>query len=82
MIFIFLGAIAIFLNVSLKARTWLVILPFGGVLLDITAMWLKAFISPLFFWLHVPGGGLLGIVFAIVSVRALWEMWQVRKYYA
>ena len=82
MIFIFLGAIAIFLNVSLKARTWLVILPFVGVLLDIATMWLKAFISPLFFWLHVPGGGLLGIVFAIVSVRALWEMWQVRKNYA
>jgi hypothetical protein len=82
MIFIFMGAITIFLNVSLKARTWLVILPFIGVLLDIATMWLKAFISPVFFWLHIPGGGLFGIVFAIVSVRAFWEMWQVRKNFA
>jgi hypothetical protein len=82
MIFVFMGGITIFLNVSLKVRTWLVILPFIGVLLDIATMWLKAFISPVFFWLHIPGGGLFGIVFAIVSVRALWEMWQVRKNYA
>jgi hypothetical protein len=82
MIFIFMGAIAIFLNISLKARTWLVVLPFVGVLLDIATMWLKAFISPVFFWLHIPGGGLFGIVFAIVSVRALWEMWKVRNNYA
>ena len=82
MIFIFMGAITIFLNISLKARTWLVILPFLGVLLDIATMWLKAFISPVFFWLHIPGGGLFGAVFAIVSVRALWEMWVVRKNYA
>jgi hypothetical protein len=82
MIFIFMGAITIFLNISMKTRTWLVILPFIGVLLDIAAMWLKAFISPAFFWLHIPGGGLFGIVFAIVSIRALWEMWRVRKNYA
>ena len=82
MIFIFMGAITIFLNISLKARTWLVILPFIGVLLDIATMWLKAFISPVFFWLHIPGGGLFGIIFAFVSVRAFREMWQVRKNYA
>jgi hypothetical protein len=82
MIFIFMGAITIFLNLSLIARTWLVILPFVGVVLDIATMWLKAFISPVFFWLHIPGGGLFGIVFAIVSVRAFREMWQVRKNYA
>ena len=79
MIFIFMGAITIFLNISLKARTWLIILPFIGVLLDIATMWLKAFISPVFFWLHIPGGGLFGIVFAMVSVRAFWEMWHVSK---
>ena len=82
MIFIFMGAITIFLNISVKARTWLVILPFIGVLIDIATMWLKAFISPAFFWLHLPGGGLFGIVFAIVSIRAFWEMWLVRKNYA
>lgn len=82
MIFIFMGAIAIFLNISIRARTWLVILPFIGVLVDIAAMWLKGYISPAFFWLHIPGGGLLGITFAIVSARAFWEMYSVRKNYA
>lgn len=81
MIFIFMGAITIFLNISLRARTWLVILPFVGVLIDIAAMWLKGYLSPAFFWLHISGGGLFGIVFAIVSIRAFWEMYSVRKNY-
>lgn len=75
MIFILMGAITLPLNISTKARTWLVVLPFVGVLLDIFAMWLKGFVSPVFFWLHLPGGGLFGAVFAYVSLRALWEMW-------
>lgn len=82
MIFIFMGTITIFLNISIRARTWLVILPFIGVLVDITAMWLKGYISPAFFWLHIPGGGLFGIAFVIVSARAFWEMYGVRKNYA
>ena len=81
MIFIFMGAIALFLDISNKARTWLIILPFIGVLLDIAAVWLKAYISPAFFWLHIPGGGLFGVVFVIVSVRAFREMYGVRKNY-
>ncbi|WP_372680191.1 hypothetical protein [Desulfosarcina sp.] len=75
MIFIFVGAITIWLDAGSALRSWLVVLPFIGVLIDILAMWLKAFISPAFFWLHVPGGGLFAVVFAYVSLRALWEMW-------
>ena len=75
MIFILMGAITLGLNVSSKTRTWLVVLPFIGVLIDILAMWLKGFVSPVFFWLHVPGGGIFAVVFFYVSVRALWEMW-------
>jgi hypothetical protein len=82
MIFIFMGAITLFLNISIKARTWLVILPFIGVLLDIAAVWLKGYISPAFFWLHIPGGGLFAIVFAIVSAKAFREMFGARKSYA
>ena len=77
MIFIFVGAITIWLDVGSSLRTWLVVLPFIGVLVDILAMWLKAFVSPVFFWLHVPGGGLFAAVFAYVSLRALWEMWFI-----
>lgn len=78
MIFIFMGAIASFLNLSVKTRTWLIVLPFIGVILDIATMWLKSYVSPSFFWLHIPGGGLFGAVFLYVSIRGLTEMWFVR----
>ncbi len=78
-IFIFMGAIAVFLDLGGGLRTWLVVLPFVGILIDIAAVWLKGYVSPTFFWLHIPGGGLFGLTFAIVSVRALWEMWGAAK---
>ena len=79
MIFIFMGGIALFLNVRTRWKTLLVVLPFAGVLIDIATMWLKGYVSPAFFWLHIPGGGLFGIPFFYVSVRAFREMWWVRK---
>ena len=82
MIFIFMGVIAIFLDVRTRWKTLLVVLPFVGVLIDIATMWLKAFVSPDFFWLHIPGGGLFGFAFFYVSLRAFWEMWWTRKNYA
>ena len=82
MIFMFLGTVTLFLNFNSLLRTWLIVLPFIGVLVDIATMWLKAYISPVFFWLHIPGGGLFGIVFFIVCSRALYEMWWMRKNYA
>jgi hypothetical protein len=82
MIFIFMGGIAVFLNVRTRWKTLLVVLPFAGILIDISTMWLKGYISPAFFWLHIPGGGLFGIPFFYVSVRAFREMWWERKKYA
>jgi hypothetical protein len=78
MIFIFMGSIVVFLDLSSRTRAWLVGVPFAAVLVDIAAMWLKAYVSPHFFWLHVPGGCVFGTVFAYVSVRALLEMWLTR----
>jgi hypothetical protein len=76
MIFIFMGAITLFLDLTAKTRAWLIVLPFVGVLVDIAAVWLKGYISPAFFWLHVPGGALFGTIFVFVAFRALKEMWQ------
>ncbi len=78
MIFIFMGAVTVFLDLSPAARSWLVALPFAGVLADIAAMWLKTYISPVFFWLHVPGGGLFGIIFIYVSLKAFKDMWLTK----
>jgi hypothetical protein len=63
------------LDASSRLRSWLIALPFVGVLVDILAMWLKGFVSPVFFWLHIPGGGVFALIFGYVSLRALWEMW-------
>ncbi len=78
MIFIFMGAITLFLNISIRARTWLIILPFAGVLVDIASVWLKGYVAPAYFWLHIFGGGLFGTVFVIVSLRSFWEMFWIK----
>ncbi len=79
MIFILLGGITFLLDAGARLRSWLIALPFVGVAVDILAMWLKTFVSPVFFWLHVPGGGLFAMIFAYVSLRALYEMWLLPK---
>ena len=79
MVFIFMGAVALFLDIHGRTRTWLVALPFIGVLVDIGAMWLKTYISPIFFWLHVPGGGLFMASYMVVSIRGHKEMWINRS---
>jgi hypothetical protein len=55
MIFILLGAITALLDAGSRVRSWLIALPFVGVFIYILAFWLKAFVSPAFFWLHIPG---------------------------
>ena len=82
MIFIFMGAITLFLDFGIRTRSWLIALSFVGVFIDIAAMWLKIYISPIFFWLHIPGGGLFGVIFFIVSIKAMLEMWWVRNNFA
>lgn len=74
-IFILMGAVVVFLDIGTALRAWLIALPFWGIWVDIASMWLKGFFSPVFFWLHIPGGGLFGTIFVFVLVRGLYEMW-------
>jgi hypothetical protein len=74
-IFIIMGAVVVFLDMRPVVRAWLIALPFLGIWIDIASMWLKGYISPAFFWLHIPGGGLFGTIFVFVFVRGLYEMW-------
>jgi len=75
-IFILMGAIVFFLHLSPRIRTWLIVLPFIGVIVDLAAVWLKVFFHPVFFWLHIPGGVLFGIVFAVDVYFILTQMWR------
>jgi hypothetical protein len=74
-IFILMGILVIFLDVSQKIRIWLIVLPFIGIVIDLASVWLKLFIHPFFFWLHIPGGTLFGAVFAVDAVLILRQMW-------
>ena len=75
-IFIVIGAIVLFLDLGVKARIWLIILPFIGVVIDLASVWFKIFIHPWFFWLHIPGGLLFGAVFAVDTVVILVQTWR------
>lgn len=74
-IFILMGILVLFLDLSQKTRIWLIVLPFIGVVSDLASVWLKLFVDPVFFWLHIPGGALFGTVFAVDAVLMLWQMW-------
>ena len=56
-------------------RTWLIMLPFIGIVIDLASVWMKIFIHPAFFWLHIPGGLLFGVIFAVEVVMMIREMW-------
>lgn len=75
-IFIIMGILVLFLDVSQRFRVWLIVLPFIGVIFDLTSVWLKLFVDPVFFWLHIPGGVLFGAVFVVDAVLMLWQMWM------
>jgi hypothetical protein len=75
-IFIVMGAIAVFLNQPAKLRIWLIVLPFAGILIDLLGVWLKLFVHPAFFWMHIPGGLMFAVVFIVESVLILRELWR------
>jgi hypothetical protein len=74
-IFILMGILVLFLDISQGIRIWLIVLPFLGVIIDLASVWLKLFVDPIFFWLHIPGGVLFGVVFVVDAVLMLWQMW-------
>ena len=75
-IFILMGMLVLFLDVSQKIRIRLIVLPFIGIVIDLTSVWLKLFVNPVFFWLHIPGGALFCTVFVVDAVLMLWQMWM------
>lgn len=75
-IFILMGILVLFLDISQGIKIWLIVLPFLGVIIDLASVWLKLFVDPIFFWLHIPGGVLFGVVFVVDAILMLWQMWM------
>lgn len=76
LLFMITGFFVVFFNINPKLRNALIILPFIGILIDLMAVWLKVLVSPYFFFLHIPGGSLFVIVFAIDFGIAYKQMWR------
>ncbi len=74
-IFILMGAAVLFLDLDATRRSWLIALPFAGIIIDLASVWLKIFVHPAFFWLHIPGGLLFGVIFVLETVLIMWQMW-------
>jgi hypothetical protein len=75
-IFILMGIIVLFLDLGKKSQILLISLPFFGIILDLASVWLKIFIHSAFFWLHIPGGILFGVIFFIDTILIMWQMWR------
>jgi len=78
-IFFVMGSIVLFLDLKSKTKVLLIALPFIGVIVDLASVWLKLFVHPAFFWLHIPGGALFGTIFAADSILALKQTWMLRE---
>ena len=76
LLFMITGFFVVFFNINPKLRNALIILPFIGILIDLLALWLIVLVSPYFFFLHIPGGSLFVIVFAIDFGIAYKQMWR------
>ncbi len=75
-IFILMGTLTLFLDLSIGKQALIIALPFAGILIDLASVWLKLFIHPAFFWLHIPGGLMFGVTFIIEAVLMLRQMWR------
>jgi hypothetical protein len=75
LLFMIVSAFVVFFDINPKLRNGLIILPFVGILIDLAAVWLKAFVSPYFFYLHLPGGALFVSVFLVDLIIAYKQMW-------
>lgn len=75
-IFILMGILVLFLDLSQSIRIWLIVLPFIGIIIDLASVWLKLFVHPAFFWLHIPGGTLFGVIFTVDAILMLKQMWD------
>lgn len=56
-------------------KRWIYVLSFSSVLLDVGTPWLIRFVSPGFAPVHLFGTGLLSVMFLVLILVPLYEMW-------
>jgi hypothetical protein len=76
-IFLLTGAIFALSELSSLWRTTIITLPFLTIWTDIGAWWITKY-APVFAWVVIIGGALMGLALGVQIFISLWEMWFAR----
>jgi len=78
LIFLLTGGIFALSRISWKWRAPLLALPYATIWADIGAWWITK-VEPVFAWVVIGGGALMGVALAVQIAVPLWEMWLARR---
>ena len=73
-IFLLTGGIFALSEVSVRPRVAILILPYVAIWADIGSWWMTKYL-PIFSWVVLVGGGIMGLMLAAQILVSLWEMW-------
>jgi len=74
-IFLLTGAIFGLSGTSIWLRVSLVVLPYVTIVMDVGSWWATKYFSPIFAYIVIGGGALMGAALALQIFISLWEMW-------
>jgi hypothetical protein len=74
-IFLITGAIFSLSSTPIWLRVGLVVLPYVTIVMDIGSWWATKYFSPIFAYVVIGGGALMGLALASQILISLWEMW-------
>jgi hypothetical protein len=74
-IFLLTGAIFSLSSMPIWLRVSLVVFPYVTIVMDIGSWWATEYFSPIFAYIVIGGGALMGVALASQILISLWEMW-------
>ena len=77
LIFLLTGGIFAMSEVSVRPRVAILVLPYAAIWADIGSWWITKYL-PIFSWVVLVGGAVMGLMLAAQIVVSLWEMWFKR----
>ena len=77
-IFLLTGIIFALSSIPEKWRLLIIVLPYLSIWADIGAWWITKY-EPIFAYVVLVGGGLMGLALAVQIAGPLWEMWFIKR---
>jgi hypothetical protein len=75
-IFLLTGAIFALSEAPAWLRVSLVVAPYLSILMDIGSWWGTKYLDPLYAYIVIAGGALMGVALAAQIVISIWQMWD------